>query len=180
MNGGPRLVGLVQSVRIQGALLLAVSLVSCVPAFLGGAGEPDPLRSAGTGLLLFATTCYGLQRARRPWYRERLERLSPPPPTAEPVPQGEAFDLFSRSLTAPLLLVLLIGLAVGYATGIPVGMFVAGMAAGMLLQSRWLAAEERRLGGRVLCLYTPVRVRADDPDGPLYRRSPFWIVRETP
>ncbi|MEV7776114.1 hypothetical protein [Kitasatospora sp. NPDC086791] len=138
------------------------------------------MKSVGTGLLLFAVTCYGLLRARGPWYRERLERLSPPPPAAELVASDETFDLFSRGLTTPLLLVLLIGLALGYATGIPVGMFVAGMAAAMLWQSRRLAAEERRLGGRVLCLHTPVRVAADDPHGPLYRRSPFWIVRETP
>ncbi|MDH6711436.1 hypothetical protein P3T27_008194 [Kitasatospora sp. MAA19] len=179
VSGGLRLVGLVASVRIQASLLLPVSLVSCVPAYTGGSHQLDPATSVGTALILFVTTFWGLLKVRRPWYETRLERLSPPPPTAEMVAGDKTFDLFSRSLTKPLLLVLLIGLTASYATGIPVGMFLAGMAAAMLWQSRWLAAEEKQLGGRVVCLHTPVRVAADDPNGTAYRQSRFWIVRET-
>ncbi|MEU9042897.1 MULTISPECIES: hypothetical protein [unclassified Kitasatospora] len=179
-GGGLRLVGLVASVRIQACLLLPVSLVSCVPAYTGGAHRLDPVMGAAVALILFATAFWGLLEARRPWYRERLERLSPPPPGAQTVARDKTFDLFSRGLATPLLLVLLIGLALSYTTGIPAGMLLAGMAGAMLWQSRWLAAEEKRLGGRVLCLHTPVRVAADDPNGPAYRRSRFWIVHETP
>ncbi|MER7579615.1 hypothetical protein [Kitasatospora sp. NPDC097691] len=177
MSGGLRLVGLVASVRIQAVLLLSVSLVSCVPAFTAGDHGSDPVRGVLVGVILFVTMFFGILKARRPWYETRLEHLTPPPPTAETVAEDKTFDLLSRGLTVPLLLVLGIGLAVGYATGIPVGMFLAGMAAGMLWQSRWLAAEERRLGGRVLCLHTPPRVAADDPNGAAYRQSRFWIVR---
>ncbi|MFE6049188.1 hypothetical protein ACFQ6N_00345 [Kitasatospora sp. NPDC056446] len=177
MGSGLRLVGLVASVRIQAGLLLPVSLVSCVPAFTGGAEPADPVMSVGTGALLFAVTYVGLLRTRRPWYETRLAGVTPPPPGAELVARDKTFDLFSRALTVPLVLVLLVGLGVGYATGIPAGMLLAGLAAAMLWQSRWLAAEQERLGGLVVCLHTPVRVAADDPDARAYRESRFWLVR---
>ncbi|MFD8707705.1 hypothetical protein ACFV1W_34840 [Kitasatospora sp. NPDC059648] len=179
MGDGLRLVELVASVRIQASLLLTVSLVSCVPAYIGGSHQLGPATSVGTALILFATTFWGLLKARRPWYEARLEGLAPPPPTAETVARDKTFDLFSRSLTKPLLLVLLIGLVLSYATGIPAGMLLAGMAAAMLWQSRWLTAQEKQLGGRLVCLHTPIRVAADDPNGTAYRQSRFWIVRET-
>ncbi|WP_329494370.1 hypothetical protein [Kitasatospora herbaricolor] len=178
MSGGLPLVGLVASVRIQASLLLPVSLVSCVPAYVWGPHRLDLTASVAVALLLFATTFSALLKARRPWYETRLAQMTPPPPTAELVARDQTFDLFSRGLTKPLLLVLLIGLALSYATGMPAGMLLAGLAAAMLRQSRCLAAEEKRLGGRIVCLHTPVHVTADDPNGPAYRRARFWIVRE--
>ncbi|MGA5822370.1 hypothetical protein ACPC54_31445 [Kitasatospora sp. NPDC094028] len=180
MNSGLRLVGVVAAVRIQGALLLPVSLVSCATAFTSGSHPLGLAGSAGTGVLLFAATFGALLKVRRPWYETRLAQLSPPPSSAERVVPDRTFDLFSRTLTVPLLLVLGIGLTLSSVTGVPVGMFLAGMAAAMLWQSRWLEAEEQRLGGRLLCPYAPVRVAPGDPNTQVYRESRFWIVRETP
>lgn len=59
-------------------------------------------------------------------------------------------------------------------------MLLAGTAAAMLWQSRQLAAREKQLGGRVLCLHTPTRVAADDPNAAAYRQSRFWIVPDAP
>jgi hypothetical protein len=132
----------------------------------------------GIALILFTATFLAFLKARRPWYESRLEQLTPPPPSAELVEEENTFNLHSRSLTTPLLAVLLIGVVVSYATGVPVGMALTGLAAAMLLQSRWLAAEEKRLEGRLMCLHTPVHVAADDPNGPAYRQSRFWIIRE--
>ncbi|WP_369185022.1 hypothetical protein [Streptomyces sp. Y1] len=178
MNDGLRLVGAVAAVRIQGALLLGVSLASCVPAFLDGPNRLDPVAGIGTAALLFVSTFCALLKLRRPWYETRLARLTPPPATAEPVAPDRTFDLLSRTLTVPLLLVLAIGIGIGAATGVPAGMFLAGLAAAMLWQSRWLAAEEKRHGGRLLCPYAPFRVAPDDPHAAAYRESRFWIVRE--
>ncbi|MFJ1708848.1 hypothetical protein [Kitasatospora sp. NPDC088346] len=134
--------------------------------------------SVGCALLFFVTTFSALLKARRPWYEARLENLTPPAPTAEVIARDKTFDVLSQNLTKPLILVLLVGLALAYATGLPVGLILAGVGAAMLWQSRWLAAEEKRLGGRVLGPLAPVRVAADDPNGTAYRQSRFWIVRE--
>ncbi|MFI8456615.1 hypothetical protein [Kitasatospora sp. NPDC085464] len=177
MSSGLRLMGLVESVRIQAVLLLSVSLVSCVPAFTAADQGSDPVNGVLVGVILFVVMFFSYLKARRPWYETRLEQLAPPPPTAETVARDKTFDLLSRGLTVPLLLVLAIGLAASYATGTPIGMFLAGVAAAMLWQSRWLAAEQERLGGRVLCLHTPLHVAADDPNRAVYVQSRFWIVR---
>ncbi|MEV4616011.1 hypothetical protein AB0K43_25965 [Kitasatospora sp. NPDC049258] len=175
MKSGLRLVGLVAAVRIQAALLLPVSVVSCVPAFVGH----DLITASGSGLVLFVTMFSALLRGRRPWYEARLEKLSPPSPSTEVVAREDTFDLFSRSLTVPLVLVLVIGLAVGYGTGVPIGAAMAGIGVGMLRQARWLAAQERLLGGWLLCPFTPPGFTASDPDAAAYRESRFWLVRES-
>ncbi|WP_371498826.1 hypothetical protein OG871_22730 [Kitasatospora sp. NBC_00374] len=178
MSSGVRLVGVVAAVRIQAALLLPVSLVSCVPAVTGGAHRFTPVATAGMAAVLFVSTFGALLNNRRPWYRSRLERLTAPGPDADVVALDRTFDLYSRSMTVPLVMVLLVGLVVCYSTGVPIGMAVAGIAGGMLWLSGRLAAQERLLGGWIVGPHMPVRTTTADPNYAVYRESRFYLVRD--
>ncbi|RKE17663.1 hypothetical protein [Streptomyces sp. TLI_171] len=174
MSSGLRLVGLVGSARIQAALALPVALVSCVPVFLWG---PSGGQAAIVAALLFGVTFLAGLRGLRASLTRRLAEVTAPPPGLEVVPDAEEFDLHSRNLTLPLVLALAAGAGIGVVTGVPAGMALAGPAVAMLWLSRWLAAEERHLGGRVVCVLAPLLARGDEPALDTYTRADLWIVR---
>jgi len=175
MSGRLRLVGATAGLRAQAVLFIPVGLVSCAPGY----GRQDSLTPAVAGVVLFAVSCWGYLRSRGPsWYGERLERPAGPPAAAELVDREQEFDLLSRSLTVPLTVALAAGLLVAWATGLLLGAALVGLGVGMAWRSRWLAAQERRLGGRLVCALSPVRVAADDPNLAVYRDAPHWIVRD--
>jgi hypothetical protein len=126
---------------------------------------------------LFAVPFGWAAGPRRAWYRERLADTAPAPGGVPVVAARDAFDRVSRPLTRPVLLALAVGLAIAWATGVPVGLALAGLGCGLLLQARWLAAQERRGGRRLLCPLTPLRVDPGDPHLALYRRVPFYVAR---
>ncbi|MER5863351.1 hypothetical protein [Kitasatospora sp. NPDC002040] len=177
MNSTPPLVGAVASGRIQAALVLPASLVSCAPAFVGRAPGPELTTSVAVGVLLFAISFGAMLKARpKSWYRTRLQAMTAPPLNATVVPPDETFDLFSRALTKPLALGLAIGLALAFTTGAPVGAAFAAFACFLLLRAHWLAGQERELGGRVVTPHAPVRVQPDDPHRAVYLEVPFYLA----
>ncbi|WP_371476940.1 hypothetical protein [Kitasatospora sp. NBC_00315] len=181
MSSSPPLMGAVAAMRTQAALLLLASLVSCAPAYLGKPAGADPTTAITVGVLLFVVSFGALSKARpRSWYEERLAGMAAPPLTATVIPREQTFEIISRTLTKPLLLILVVGLVLSYATGMPAGMLLAGIACSMLRQSRWPAGREKELNGRIVCPHAPARTSDDDPHLAAYRQVPYYIVHTEP
>ncbi len=73
-----------------------------------------------------------------------------------------------------------LGLVIACNTGVPAGLALAGVGGGMLHQARRLTREERKLGTWLLYPLAPLRVAADDPALPTYRRVPFYTFPVQP
>jgi hypothetical protein len=177
MRSQLHLVGLVAATRCTALVVLGAGLAGALPVVLGHRGGLSAAPAVVLAVGLFAVPFGWAAGPRRAWYRERLADTAPAPDGVPVVAARDAFDRVSRPLTRPVLLALAVGLAIAWATGVPVGLALAGLGCGLLLQARWLAAQERRGGRRLLCPLTPLRVDPGDPHLALYRRVPFYVAR---